>query len=782
MRIHCLGGGPAGLYFAILAKKAHPDREITVFERNPADSTFGWGVVFSDQTMAGFRSADPETHAAITGAFRHWDDIDIHFRGTTITSGGHGFCGIGRANLLGILQARAAELGVELRFGHEVTDPAAMAAECDLLVAADGINSVTRQRFGADFRPDLETRKCRYIWLGTRRKLDAFTFAFRETEAGWFSLHAYRFDPDWSTFIVETPEPNWLRAGLDRMDADGSIAFCEELFADLLRGERLVSNARHLTGSAMWLKFQRVLCERWHRGNVVLLGDAAHTAHFAIGSGTKLAMEDAMSLAAVLGESRSGDEDPRGPALADALGRYQQLRETEALRLQSAARNRMEWFENIERYVDLEPEQFAYALLTGSQRIGHANLKLRDRVYVDSVERWFGRKSGLGDADPQPSEHAPRPPRPPMFTPFTVRGLTLANRVVVSPMATYSAHDGVPDDFHLVHIGSRAMGGAAMVVTEMTCISPDARITPGCTGLWNDAQEAAWKRIVDYVHLHSPAKLALQLGHAGRKGSTQLGWEKIDRPLASGNWPLISASAIPYLEGISQVPRAMARADMERVQADFVDATRRAARAGFDWLELHCAHGYLLSSFLSPLANRRDDDYGGSLENRCRYPLEVFRGMREAWPAERPMSVRISAHDWVPGGMTADDARDMARLWKDAGVDVIDCSSGQVSPLERPVYGRMFQVPFSDQIRNEVGIPTIAVGNIYEGDHVNTIIAAGRADLCAIARPHLANPHWTLQEAAQQGYAEMAWPDAYRRGKDQLERNLARAALLAQQV
>jgi anthraniloyl-CoA monooxygenase len=766
MRIICLGGGPAGLYFAILAKKAHPERDITVIERNAADSTFGWGVVFSDKTMEGFRQADPETHGAILAAFRHWDDIDVHFKGRKITSGGHGFCGIGRANLLSILQKRALDLGVHLLFDRDVASPDDLAHQCDLLVAADGVNSVTRLQHREDFRPNVQTRKCRFLWLGTRRKLDAFTFAFRETPAGWFSLHAYRFDADWSTFIVETPEVNWLRAGLDRLDPEASIAFCEDLFGDLLDGERLVSNARHLRGSAIWLKFQRVLCERWHRGNVVLLGDAAHTAHFSIGSGTKLAMEDAIALAGVLGA-----EDPRGAALERALEGYQDLRETEALKLQSAARNRMEWFENIERYVHLEPEQFTYALLTGSQRIGHGNLKMRDNGYVAGVERWFSARAGAA-----PCDHPP----PPMFTPFSIRGVTLKNRVVVSPMATYSASEGAPGDFHLVHLGARAMGGAALVVTEMTCVSPEARITPGCTGLWNDEQETAWRRIVDYVHEHSDAKVALQLGHAGRKGSTQLGWEAIDQPLSQGNWPLLSASALPYLAGVSQVPKAMDRDDMERVLRQFVEATRRGAACGFDWLELHCAHGYLLSSFLSPLTNLRGDEYGGSLENRCRYPLEVFRAMRAVWPDDRPISVRISAHDWVPGGVTPDEACDMARLWKAAGADLIDCSSGQVSPDEQPVYGRMFQVPFSDQIRNEVGIPTIAVGNIFEGDHVNTIVASGRADLCAIARPHLANPHWTLHEAAVQGYSDMRWPEPYRRGKDQLERNLARAALALQ--
>lgn len=750
------------MYFSILAKKAHPTWDITVVERNRADSTFGWGVVFSDKTMSGFQKADPETHAEITKAFRHWDDIDVFFKGQKLTSSGHGFCGIARMKLLQILQHRAETLGVKLVFETEVTDPDDYSSNYDLVIASDGASSITRRRYQDIFKPNIQVRKNRFIWLGTKKKLEAFTFDLRETEAGWFNLHAYRFDQDWSTFIVETPEENWRKAGLDKMETDQSIAFCEKLFAERLDGNCLVSNAKHLSGSAVWLKFQRVLCEKWHHKNIVLIGDAAHTAHFAIGSGTKLAMEDAMALARMLSED-DGD-------IQTGLCRYQEEREIEALKLQNAARNRMEWFEQVEHYVHLKPEQFTYSLLTGSQRIGHANLKVRDARYVERVEKWFAGRCGV--------DHA----IPPMFTPFTVRGLTLKNRVIVSPMATYMANDGVPNDFHLVHLGSRALGGAAMVGVEMTCVSPDARITPSCPGMWNDEQQNAWKRIVDFLHTHTGAKIALQLGHSGRKGSTRRGWEGIDLPLESDNWPVLSASAIPYIAGVSQTPREATHADLERIKNDFVAATERGLASGFDWLELHCAHGYLLSSFISPLTNRRSDEYGGSLENRCRYPIEVFKAMRKVWPSDRPMSVRISAHDWVPGGLTPDGAEEVARHFCAAGVDVIDCSSGQVSSEQKPVYGRMFQVPFADRIRNRVGIATIAVGNIFEGDHVNTIIAAGRADLCAIARPHLADPAWTLHEAAKQGYLDIEWPPQYLNGKEQLERNTARAALLAAQA
>ncbi len=757
MRIACIGGGPAGLYFALLMKKADPAHDVTVFERNRPDDTFGWGVVFSDATLGNFQLADPESYAEITRNFHHWDDCDVFFKGRRITSGGHGYCGIGRKKLLNILQARAAELGVRQLFETEIEDGGQIEGY-DLIVAADGVNSKVRSRHAAHFQPDIEVRKCRYIWLGSHLRLNAFTFITEPSEWGWFQVHAYQFDRDTSTFIVECREETWRAAGLDRLDQEGSIAFCEKLFEKHLAGNRLMSNARHLRGSA-WLNFNRVLCRTWHHRNIVLIGDAAHTAHFSIGSGTKLAMEDAIALVKTL-NANPGDVER-------ALALYQEEREVEALRLQSSARNRLVWFENVARYARLEPEQFAYTLLTGSQRISHENLRLRDKEYVDGMESWFAQHSGLAKA-----------PLPPMFTPFRLRDLTLKNRVVVSPMAMYSSRDGQPADFLLVHLGSRALGGAGLVMTEMTCVAPDARITPGCAGLWNDAQLEGWRRIVGFVHDNSDAAIGLQLGHAGPKGSTRVGWEGTDEPLAEGNWPLVAPSAVAYGPQ-NQVPRAMTREDMDAVREQFVAAARRGAQAGFDLLELHCAHGYLLSAFLCPLTNQRSDDYGGSLENRLRYPLEVFRALRAAWPQERPMTVRISAHDWAPGGNTPEDAVEMARAFKAAGADMIDVSSGQTTRQAQPVYGRMYQTPFSDQIRNEIGIATIAVGNIFEPDHVNSIIAAGRADLCALARPHLADPAWTLHAAAQLGYGGGAWPKQYLTGKVQLERNLARAAQMA---
>jgi len=766
MRIVCIGGGPAGLYFAILMKKLNPAHQITVVERNKAYDTFGWGVVFSDATMDNMREWDPVTADAIQVAFNHWDDIELHFKGHTIRSGGHGFVGIGRKKMLNILQERCEQMGVELVFEADVESDLEY-PDADLIIASDGINSRIRNRYTEVFKPDIVTRPNRFIWLGTNKLFDAFNFIFEKTEHGWFQAHVYKFDDNTTTFIVECPEHVWLAHGLDKADQDASIAFCEKLFEKHLDGFPLMTNARHLRGSA-WLNFQRVTCEKWHHDNgnshVVLMGDAVHTAHFAIGSGTKLALEDAIELTRLFKES--GDTAEHIP---EVLARYQEVRNVDVLRLQNAAWNAMAWFEVCgERYCDtLEPEQFMYSMLTRSQRISHENLRLRDAGWLEGYERWFAEKAGVTvDAD--------KAPPPPMFTPFKLRGLTVPNRMIMSPMAMYSADDGVAGDFHLVHFGARALGGTGLLYTEMSCVSPDARITPGCAGMYKPEHVNAWKRIVDFVHSNSSAKMGIQLGHAGRKGATKVAWEGIDQPLESGAWELISASPLPYLPH-SQVPREMNRDDMDRVKADFVRSTKMAAEAGFDILEYHCAHGYLMSSFLSPLTNQRKDDYGGSIENRARYPLEVFMAMRAVWPADKPMSVRLSCHDWFPGGNTDDDAVEIARLFKAAGADIIDCSSGQVWKGEKPVFGRMFQTPFADRIRNEVGIPTIAVGAIFEADHANSILAAGRADLCAVARPHLADPAWTLHEAAKIEFKGVAWPKQYISGRSQYENNLKRS-------
>jgi anthraniloyl-CoA monooxygenase len=756
MHIVSVGGGPGGLYAALLLKKNHPDWHISIHERNRPDDTFGWGVVFSDQTMDNLAEADRQSHDAIVSSFYHWDDIEVYFKGRVIRSSGHGFSGIGRIRLLNILQERCAELGVNLHFQSEIADETPF-ADADLIIAADGANSRLRTRYADFFQPKITSRRCKFVWLGTHKKFEAFTFAFEETKWGWFQMHAYRFEDETSTVIVETPEENWCAAGLDRLSAEEGIRFCEDLFAPYLDGHELINNATHL--QSPWLNFRHIINEHWLHKNILLLGDAAHTAHFSIGSGTKLALEDAIMLNRVLLEHDD---------LQVALQNYEDVRKLEALKLQNAANNSTAWFENVKRYTALEAEQYAYSLLTRSQRVSHENLRLRDKRYLEGYEAWYARQSGL-----------PEQPIPPMFTPFTLRGVTLPNRVVVSPMAMYSAEDGTVNDFHFVHFGARAHGGAGLIFTEMTCPSPDARITPGCAGLYKEEHKTAWKRIVDYVHHHSGAKMGLQLGHAGPKGSTQLGWEDEHEPLLEGNWHLIAASAVKYGPN-NQTPRAMTCEDMACVKADFVRATEWGIEIGFDWLEFHCAHGYLFSSFISPLTNLRTDEYGGSIENRCRFPLEVFRAMRAVWPEHLPMSVRISAHDWVPGGNTPDDAVVIARLFKEAGVDLMDVSSGQTTREARPVYGRMYQTPFADQIRNELGIATMAVGNIYEPDHVNSIIASGRADLCALARPHLADPYWTLHAAAEIGYKDLPWPDQYLTGKRQLERNIERKGQMTQ--
>lgn len=758
MRIACLGGGPAGLYFGISMKLRQPDSEVVVIERNRPDDTFGWGVVLSDETLDNLSANDAVSADAIRAHFAYWDDIAVHYRGETIVSTGHGFCGIGRKQLLLLLQERARQLGVELRFETEVESAATYAKEFDLVVASDGLNSKTRTEFAEQFKPQIDVRACKFVWLGTHQKFDdAFTFIFEETDKGWVWAHAYQFDDDTATFIVETDQATWDAFGFEHMTQDESIATCEAIFKDHLGGHALMSNARHVRGSA-WLNFPRVLCERWSHDNIVLMGDAAATAHFSIGSGSKLALESAVALADYLISE---------PTMAAAFAKYEDERRLEVLRLQSAARNSLEWFEQVHRYLDLDPVQFNYSLLTRSQRISHENLRLRDPDWLRGAEKWFQEQAGVGPNAPV---------RPPMFAPFKLRDMELKNRVVVSPMAQYKAVDGVPTDWHLVHLGERAKGGAGLVYTEMTCVSPQGRITLGCPGLYAPEHETAWTRIVDFVHAESDAKICCQIGHSGRKGSTQLGWEEMDAPLPADNWETLSASAIPWSDQ-NPTPRAITRSDMDAVRDHFVASAQMADRAGFDMIELHAAHGYLISSFISPTSNERTDEYGGSLENRMRYPLEVFAAMRAAWPAGKPMAVRISANDWVgDNGVMPDEAVTIGQMFTDAGADIIDVSAGQTSIDAKPVYGRMFQTPFSDQIRNEADIATMAVGNIYEPDHVNSILMAGRADLVCLARPHLSDPYWTLRAGADIGDRHQSWPLPYLAGRDQMWRLADRQA------
>lgn len=757
MKVACIGGGPAGLYFAISMKLRDPRHDVHVFERNARGVTFGWGVVFSDQTVENLMANDSASGRVIADEFAHWDDIDVHIHGACVRSSGHGFIGIGRKRLLEILAARATELGVQIHY-ETVCEPDLDAwRDWDLVIAADGINSRFREAYAEHFGVDIQERANRFVWLGTPKTFEAFTFAFEKTDAGWIWAHAYRFAEDCSTFIVECSESTWRGLGLDRMEQPEAIALCERIFAKYLDRAPLLSNAMHLRGSAVWLKFRRIICDRWHHDRLILLGDAAHTAHFSIGSGTKLALEDAIKLADVLNRP--------GLDRIEALAEYQAERSLEVLKLQNSARNSTEWFETVERYLDFEPWQFAYSLLTRSQRISHENLRLRDRNWLEETERTFWKRA-TGESKAAW----------PMFAPFKLREMEVRNRIVVSPMAMYSAVDGTPNDFHLVHLGARAQGGAGLVFTEMTCVSPDGRISPGCTGMWTDDHVATWRRIVDFVHTNSKAKICLQLGHSGGKGSTRLGWEGYDMPLDDGNWPVIAASNVPWTAA-NQHPRPMSRADMDEVRDQFVAAVHKGLEAGFDMIELHAAHGYLLSSFITPIQNKRTDEYGGTLENRLRYPLEVFAAMREAWPADRPMSVRISANDWAgEAGVTPDEAVQIAEAFAQAGADLIDVSAGQTWADAQPVYGRLFQTPFSDKIRNEAKLATMAVGNITDPDQVNAILTAGRADLVALARPHLIDPMWTLRAAAAANYHDQWVPPQYLGGMAQMARLFEREA------
>jgi anthraniloyl-CoA monooxygenase len=754
VRIAVAGGGPAGLYFAALARQLDPDAEISVWERNAPDDTFGFGVVFSDETLGGIESADPAIYRAMEREFARWDDIDVHFKGTTITSGGHGFAAMNRRRLLQILQQRCAELGVSVSYQAEAPPVAELAAGYDLVVAADGANSAVRSAMADSFRPDLEVRRCKYMWLGTDLVFDAFKFYIEQTPWGVMQVHGYPYDASGSTFIVEMHDSVWQAAGFGAMAAgqlapgesdQASIARIRELFCGLLDGHQVFAN------NSRWISFGTLRCQSWRHGNVVLLGDAAHTAHFSIGSGTKLAMEDALALAACLNEQG---------AVGAALDAYEAERRPVVASTQRAAQASLEWFENLGQYVGQEPEQFAFNIITRSRRVTHGNLQLRDPEFTGRIDSWFAgheQRRGMGRGEQVP----------PMFQPLRLRGLELANRVVVSAMDMYSSPGtGTPSDFHFVHLGGKALGGAGLVMTEMVCVSADGRITPGCAGMYAPEHEAAWRRITSFVHERSAAKIGLQLGHSGRKGSTRLMWEGIDQPLESGNWEVCAPSPIPYAEGVSQVPRELSLAEMEQIKGQFVAAAQAGARAGFDLIELHCAHGYLLSSFISPVTNRRADGYGGSLAGRLRYPLEVFGAMRAAWPDDRPMTVRISATDWVPGGIDGEDAVEIARAFAAAGADAIDVSTGQVTPQEKPAFGRSYQTPFADAIRNRSQIATIAVGVISSYDDVNSLILAGRADLCALGRAHLYDPNWTLHAAAEQGYRGPGaqWPEPWRAG------------------
>jgi len=756
MKIAVIGGGPGGLYFSILMKKARPEARIDVYERNRPDDTFGFGVVFSDETLDTFLGEDPETYEAIAGSFAYWDEIDFVFKGETIRSDGHGFCGCGRRELLLILHDRARALGVELHFEVEI-DGLDQFADADLIVAADGVNSAVRTRYAEHFKPDIKWQRNHFLWLGTDRPLDAFTFDFAENEHGIWVGGGYQYNSDLATWIVEAPEATWAsaKAELEGFTGDETLAYMERLWARSLRGHRFVAN------QSAWRVFPTIHCANWHFGNIVLIGDALHTAHYSIGSGTKLAMEDAIALVRAI---------EGGPSVPAALECFEEARREDSEKIQHAANISVTWTENPHRYWHMAPIQAAFSMLSRSKQVTYDNLRLRDEGFVERVDRWFAEQVREKGHD-VPLDPAP----PPMFTPFSLRAMTLVNRVVVSPMDMYSAEDGALGEFHNIHFGGLALGGAGLIFSEMTCVSRDGRITPGCAGLYKPEHIAGWRRIIDFVQAQSDAKFAMQIGHCGPKGSTGIGADAMDSPLPSGNWQVIGPSAVPFKRG-SHMPREMSLADMDEVRAQFVAAARMADEAGADMIELHMAHGYLLSSFITPVFNKRTDDYGGDLAKRMRFPLEVFDAVRAAWPADKPISVRISATDWIGAdGITGDDAVAIAKLFAGAGCDLIDVSAGQTTPDAEPVYGRMFQTWLSEQVRNEAGIATIAVGNITTSDQVNTILAGGRADLVALARPHLSDPNFTLRASAEYGYEAQRWPLQYESGKEQAFRLAARA-------
>ncbi|MFE5587049.1 FAD-dependent monooxygenase [Kitasatospora sp. NPDC056531] len=742
-RIAVIGAGPGGLYFAALAKQLAPHREITVFERDAREDEFGFGVVFSDETLDGIAQADPAVFSAISAEFARWSDIDIRYAGQVRTSGGHGFAALDRNRLRAILQQRCAELAVDVRYRTPAPPVEQLSAEYDLVVAADGIHSATRAAHPDTFRTELDERNCRYIWLATDRVFEAFTFIVEEFDFGVLQVHAYPYSPTRSTFIVEIAEDAWRRAGFEAFAArepargesdEESVNRCAELLAGHLEGHRLIPNA------SRWIRFTTVRNASWRHRNVVLLGDAAHSAHFSIGSGTKLALEDALALAAALSEQ---------PTLDGALAAYEAERRPVVESTQRAAQASLEWFETVGRRTGQGIDQFAFNLLTRSRRVTYGNLRARDPAFVDAVDAAVGGSPGA----------------PPMFRPLKLAALELRNRVVVPPLATFTSPDALPSAFDRAQLTAHALGGAALVLAGMTAVSPAGRATDRCPGLWSDRQEAAWTELREAVRAVSDTPVGLQLTHAGRRAATTVpGPDGIGRPLAEG-WPLLAASPLPW-DAESQTPHEANEVQLASVTADFAASAARAARAGFDVLELQFGHGHLLSSFLSPLTNHRTDHYGGPLAHRLRLPLEVLAAVRAVWPAGRPLLVRISAADWAPGGTTEAEAMAICRALADAGADALDVSTGEVVPHQRPPYGRGYQTPFAELIRAATGLPTVAVGAISGHDDADSVLLAGRADLVAIGRAHLHDPLWTLHAAADQGYTGPGarWPEPWRAG------------------
>lgn len=751
MKITIVGGGPGGLYFALLTKRARPDWSIEIYEQNQPLDSFGFGVVFSDETLEEFLSRDPESYERIRDEFSYWDDIGIHYKGNEIRCEGNGFCGLSRKNLLKTLQDRCADVGVTLTFGERI-DPAQLKTrfpDSDIIVASDGINSAIREHYKEFFKPTLEMKSNRFVWMGSTRPMNEFNYFFKETEHGVICAHTYEYEEGHSTWIFEMDEACWQGHGFSETDEADSKVKLEAIYAEELEGHPLLLNRSH------WRKFPRIFCENWSHENIVILGDAKASAHFSIGSGTKLAMQCGIALSDAVVEHAE-------TSVADAFAAYDKSRRAPCQVTQHNADVSLAWFEHMNRSFDMDPMQFAMVVMCRAKAITYDNLQVRDPNFIRQVDDAFYARfkaEGGGDfAQTRPTA---------MFTPYRIGQLELANRVVMSPMGQYSADEaGNLTDWHFAHYMSHALGGVGLMLVETTAPSPDARITANCPGLWTDEHEAQWKRVVDFAHERSDTKVGLQLGHAGRKGSTQRGWEKPFHPLTEGNWPLVSASPLPWIEGVSDTPAELDRASMDAITTDFVQATERAARAGFDLIELQAAHGFLLASFLSPLTNRRTDEYGGPIENRLRFPLEVFSAIRAAWPKERPMSVRISASDWVEGGITEEDTFAIARAFQAAGCDIIDVSSGGTVSGQPPLRGRMYNMHLSEAIRNVTKVPTILVGGVTEPGQINTIIHTRRADLVALARTLLWSPYFVRQAQAWYGAHGQRWPEQYLRSRD----------------
>ena len=741
MKITVIGGGPGGLYFSILTKKAMPDCQIDIYERNKPDDSFGFGVVFSDETLGEFLKRDMQSYELIRSKFAYWDDIIIARDGDEVSIAGNGFCGCSRKTLLQLLQQRCLEEGVNLHYEQNVDDLSQF-DDADVIVACDGIGSQIRTQFQSEFGTKIELKKNRFVWLGSTKPLDAFTYFFRTTPHGTIVAHSYQYEEGMSTWIFECSDETWQKFNFEVTNEEDTIAKIAEIFKEELDGHSLISNKSH------WRQFPHVTNEKWFHKNIVLLGDAKATAHYSIGSGTKLAMDSAIGLFDAIYANQNN--------IQAAFQQYEKTRRNTVEMIQYAALVSLDWFENMDRNNQHPFYQFAFGCMTRSKKVTFENLRLRDKSFTDKVLKEFLASSASSNI----TLHEALEGKSAAFTPFKLRDLELQNRIVMSSMGQYSADNGLANDWHFQHYTSRAIGGLGLILTEMTAISETGRITLGCVGIYNENQTVAWKRIIDFIHKNTNTKIGIQLGHSGRKGATKIPWED---SFNGKYWELLSASAIPFNEN-SQMPKEMTSDDMDLVCSQFVQATKNANEAGFDMIELQAHHGFLLASFLSPLTNIRKDEFGGSIENRLKFPLRVFKEMRTVFPKEKPMSVRISATDWAENGISEEDVITIASAFKSAGADIINVSTGNTVSHQQPQTGRMWQVPYSDLVRNTVHVPTITTGNITDIDQINTIILNGKADLVALGKPLLLDANFVRNAQAYEQFQPNDIPNQYKMG------------------